>query len=363
MYIYTEISAILRINPCNILIFIMKLSENTALLYSELLQQCAASLPIDKGISYIKKTVDKKTYWYLELVVGEQKRQVSLGRDSENLRKQIEAQKALTKQSKENADNRQQLVAMLSKGGAATPSATEARVLEVLERAGIFLAGGVLIGSHAFSLYGNLLGVQWPSAIMRTLDMDVAASHIPVGISRQSIPLIDVLNESGMGFFEVPALDKKTPSTMYKIHGQTFHIDMLTPLQGAPSKTPVYLRNLKTFAEPLRFLDYLLEDTLPVVVVAKAGIIVNVPNPSKFALHKLVISVRRSAREHNKSIKDRKQAQLLVDVLIDEQPGEIIFAIKAANKMPKKFIMQLKEGISHLKKETQIYLLEKLEAS
>ncbi|MFV1985615.1 MAG: GSU2403 family nucleotidyltransferase fold protein [Thiohalomonadales bacterium] len=334
-----------------------KLPDNTALLYSELLQQCAASLPVDKGISYITKTVGGKVYWYLELVVGKQKRQVSLGRDSEDLRTQIEAQKTLVKQSEENTENRQRLVAMLTKGGVANPSSTEARVLEVLERAGVFLAGGVLIGSHAFSLYGNLLGMQWSGATMRTQDMDVACSHIPVGISRQDTPLIEVLKNAGMGFFEVPALDRKAPSTMYKIYGQEFHVDMLTPLHGAPNKHPVYLSHIKAYADPLRFLDYLLEDTLPAVVVAKAGIIVNVPDPSRFALHKLVVSVRRSAREHNKAIKDIKQAQQLLTVLINERPGEVMLAIDAAKKMPKKFIEQLCEGLTQLENKQQEYLL------
>ncbi len=48
---------------------------------------------------------------------------------------------------------------MLIAGGAATVSAVEARVFELLERTGVFVVGGVLVGSHAFGLYANMLGV------------------------------------------------------------------------------------------------------------------------------------------------------------------------------------------------------------
>ncbi len=326
-----------------------KIPESTTLLYSELQQQCVAILPVDKGISYSTKTVNGHKYWYLELTVGNRTKAMSLGPDSKELLQQIEAQKVLVKQSKESVANRQRLVAMLAKGGAACPSTTEARVLEVLERAGIFLAGGVAVGSNAFGVYGNMLGVQWPGAMMKTQDMDIAgASHIPVAVTRSDKPIVDVLKESGMSFFAVPALNPKAPSTMYRLYNQEFRIDLITPMLGATSSHPVFLKNLKTFAEPLRFLDYLLEDALPAVVLAKAGIMVNVPDPARFALHKLVVSIRRLAHQHLKAEKDRIQAELLLTVLFESRPGNVLLAMDAAKKMPNKFIQQLREGLSYL---------------
>jgi len=347
--IYTQFYATLRINLRKIMKSMDKLPESTSLLYSELLQQCAASLPVDKGIVYTCKTVAGNKYWYMQLTVGSVTKQFSLGRDSEELRAKIEAQKKLVEQSKPDVEKHQRLVAMLVKGGAASPSNIEARALEVLERAGVFLAGGVLIGSHAFSVYGNILGVSWSSAAMRTLDMDVAgAKNIPVAVARPDEPLGKVLENAGMGFFEVPAMNKKSASTMYKIQGKEFHVDLLTPMHGAESKKPVYLKNLKTYATPLRFLDYLLTDTTSAVVVAKNGIVVNVPDPSRFAIHKLVVSVRRPTIDHIKSEKDRTQAMQLLDILLVEHPGQVLLALDAAREMPKKFWTDLEKGVSLL---------------
>ena len=339
-----------------------KLSESTALLYSQLQQQCATVLPIDKGISYSKKKISGKTYWYSELAVGGEKKEKSLGVDSEELRAQIKERRTLVEQAKDEVKSRQQLVGMLIKGGAASPTGTEARVLEVLEGAGVFLAGGVLVGSHAFSVYGNMLGVKWPTQIMKTQDMDVAGTQrIPVAAKRSDKTISDALQETGMVFFEVPALHPKNPSTANKIRGQEFSVDIITPMFGATSSRPVYLKNLKTFAEPLRFLDYLLEDTIPAVVVAKAGILINVPNPSRFVLHKLVVSVRRLAHEHNKAVKDRMQAQLLLDVLLDERPWEVQLAFQATKNMDNKFSTQLRQGIMLLDDKYKTPLLEMLD--
>jgi len=326
-----------------------KTPESTTLLYSELQQQCVAILPVDKGVSYSTKKVNGHKYWYLELTVGNRTKAMSLGPDSDELRQQIETQKKLVEQSKESVANRQRLVAMLAKGGAACPSVTEARVLEVLERAGIFLAGGVIIGSNAFVTYSNLLGVQWPSAMMKTQDMDIAgASHIPVAVSRSDKPIVDVLKESGMSFFAVPALSPKTPSTMYRLHNQEYLIDLVTPMLGATSSRPVFLKNIKTFAEPLRFLDYLLEDIMPAVVVAKAGIMINVPDPARFALHKLVVAIRRPPHQQLKAEKDRTQSELLLTVLLETRPGDVLLAMDAAKTMPSKFIQQLREGLNYI---------------
>lgn len=329
-----------------------KLTETTSLLYSELQQQCVAVLPIDKGISYSTKLISGRKYWYLELSVGSKKRAMSLGADCEALREQIEKQKRLVQQSKDSVENRQRLVAMLAKGGASIPLAIHGRVLEVLERAGIFLAGGVLIGSHAFSVYGNILGVQWPTAYMKTQDMDVAAANnLPVAVTRSDQPIIDILKEAGMSFCEVPAFDRKSHSTMYSLRNKELYIDLLTPMIGRTSSHPVYLKHLKTYAEPLRFLDYLIEDTIPAVIVANAGIMINIPDPARFAFHKLVVAMRRSAHEHIKANKDRVQAEALLSILIEERKGDVLLALDAAKKMPGKFMLQLREGLDFLESE------------
>jgi len=334
-----------------IMVISMKyLSESTALLYSELLQQCASSsLPLDRGISFVSKKINEKKHWYLQLVVGSAKSQHYIGPDTKEIQQKIASEKALIANKKPEADQRKKLVAMLVSGGAYTISASEARVFEVLVRAGVFLANGTIVGSQAFATYGNILGVQWDLVSSRTSDVDIANDYnLKLGINAEKADVKQALINAQMGFFEVPALNPKSPSTQFKIRGQQLMVDILTPMRGETSSKPIKLKSLNTYATPIRFIDYLLEDTIPAVIVAKSGFLVSVPNPARYALHKLVVSQRRLVSEQNKANKDIQQANQIIEVLLEDRPGDLIVAYEATKKMPEKFILQMKKGIKKL---------------
>ena len=297
----------------------------------------------------MKKAIKGTTQWYLQLTVGSQKTQHYIGPDSETIQQLINSEKALWEKAKPDRQVREQLVTMLITSGAHTVSAAEARLFEIIERAGAFLVGGVLVGSHAFTIYGNMLGVNWPSKITQTHDVDIARdNHIALGLRNESVDLKQALLDADMGFVEVPALNRKSPSTSFRIQGKQLSVDILTPMMGKPVSKPVMITALNTYAEPLRFLDYLLDDTQHAIIVARSGILVNVPSPARYALHKLVASIRRPAALQTKTIKDIDQAKLLLTALLEDRPGDIDIAIKAAKKMPEKFMEQLTSGIKKL---------------
>ena len=118
---------------------------------------------------------------------------------------------------------------------------------------------------------------------------------------------------------------------------------------------------LNTYAEPMCFLDYLLDGTQPAVIVARAGILVNVLSPARYAWHKLVASTRRSSAFQTKTIKDLDQAKLLLSVLLEDRPGDIQTAIEAAKKMPERFLQQLASGIEKLPDDLANKLIPKLQ--
>jgi len=326
------------------------LSESTRLLYSQLLSQCLhAAAPSGRGLSFVQKSIKGSIHWYLQLTVGSRKTQHYIGPDSDAIQELINNEKQLWEKAKPDREERERLVAMLLSGGAHTVSAAEARLFELIERAGVFLVGGVLVGSHAFTIYGNMLGVIWPSKITQTHDVDIARdNHIALGLRNEPADLKQALLEADMGFVEVPALDRKAQSTSFRIHGKQLSVDVLTPMIGKPTSKPVLINALNTYAEPLRFLDYLLDDTQPAVIVARAGMLVNVPSPARYALHKLVASTRRSAALQTKKIKDIDQAELLFTVLLEDRPGDIQLAFDAAQQMPEKFTGQLESGMKKL---------------
>ena len=336
-----------------------RLSQTTQTLYAELLHQLAVTLPNLRGISFCTKTVSRNRYWYMEIVVGSTKRQFSLGRDTEELRDLIERQKSLSEDAKPDIREREKLVAMLISGGAWSPGSPDGRVLEVLSQAGAFLSGGVVVGSHAFNVYSNMLGVHWDSASIQTRDMDLASPHQIEVAMRQDAPNVKgVLMDSGMSFFEVPALDRKSPSTSFKIRGQEFHVDLLTPHNDQTSNEPTFLPHFNTYAYPVRFLEFLLDDTQPAAVPFRSGILVNVPHPGRFALHKLVVSQRRSSAQQTKANKDIQQSIELLELLLDDRPGDVWLALDAAQAMPEKFRLQLAAGIEHLPSDIRERLID-----
>jgi hypothetical protein len=334
------------------------LPESTHLLYTQLLSQCLhGAAPSGRGLSFVSKRIKGGKHWYLQLSIGSRKTQHYLGPDTAEIRGLIEKERSLWDSAEPDVQARENIVSMLVSGGAHTVSAVEARLFELLERAGVFLAGGVLVGSHAFAIYGNMLGVKWASETTRTQDVDIAAAYrLLIGMPDRPVNLRQALMESELGFIEVPALNRKSPSTRFRIKGAQLSVDILTPMPGRPTSKPIHLTSLDTYAEPVRFLDYLLDDAQPAVMVARAGILMNVPAPARYALHKLVTSERRIAAFQTKTKKDVDQAEQLIAVLLRDRPGDLRRAWQAAAKQPAKFMQQLRAGRARLSKETRASL-------
>ncbi len=90
------------------------------------------------------------------------------------------------------------------------------------------------------------------------------------------------------------------------------------PNQGADSDAPLYLPALKTAAEPLRFLDFLIYEPVKAVLLHGGGTAVTVPSPERFAVHKLILSRRRKSSEA-KADKDLRQAAVLLQILLQKR--------------------------------------------
>jgi len=104
-------------------------------------------------------------------------------------------------------------------------------------------------------------------------------------------------------------------------------VEFLVPEKGKGSDRPYPLPQLSMNAQPLRFLDYLLQNTIR---IEAEGLKIKVPHPAAFALHKLIISTRRTKEE--KLLKDRKEALAILTVLVRKgDAGEIR---KMFEKMP-----------------------------
>lgn len=220
-----------------------------------------------------------------------------------------------------------------------------AAVLEMLALSGVFRLGGVLVGTRAFLAFGPMLGVVFEGSAALTQDIDIA--HEPtLGIALDRV--IDVprqLEKLDLGFHAVPKLDPRKPSTSFKVRGRDLRVDFLTPLIGREKEDPVFIPALKVAAHPLRLLDYLIDSPVNAVVIARRGILVRLPDPSRFALHKLWTATQRRPDQHLRARKDVAQAEVLLETLISDRPDDLVAAWQALAAHP--------EGLGHVQRRLE----------
>ena len=121
-------------------------------------------------------------------------------------------------------------------------------------------------------------------------------------------------------FRPVPHIDPRRVASYAAASG--LRVDFLTPNRGPETEEPRKLPALGTDAQPLRFLDFLIRDPEPAVLLHGAGVLVSVPAPQRYALHKLIVARRRREGDPKRE-KDRLQAQALLDALIRRRPHEL----------------------------------------
>ncbi|MDH4316553.1 MAG: GSU2403 family nucleotidyltransferase fold protein, partial [Gammaproteobacteria bacterium] len=114
---------------------------------------------------------------------------------------------------------------------------------------------------------------------------------------------------------------------------------------------PVHLTDLGTYASPFRHLDYLLVDLQPAVLLYEHGIMVNVPAPGRFAVHKCVVSQKRPAAFAAKALKDRSQAEQVFQVLLENRPTDISLAYEAAKAHDEAFVSDFRSGLRRIDKD------------
>lgn len=319
---------------------IERLPESVQTLYAELLDQATAAdaearaerLP-PPG-TFVVKQVKGRRYWYLQRSEAGRKRQYYLGPESAPLIRWMERVEGRRDARAPDAQRRAELVSMLSAGGAIRERSDTARVVRVLAEIGVFRLGGVLVGTQAFTCYANLLGVRFEGRSVRTEDVDVAQDPaVPVAVDPQAVPadLEQALRSADHRFLAVPALDPRHPSTSFKVRGRDLRVDLLTP-QRRGRTTPVELPHLGAAAQPLPFLEYLIEGAQPAVVLEGSGILVRVPEPARFVFHKLWLAGERPSAEQVRARKDLRQAAQVAEVLRSDRPHDLAGAWEAVER-------------------------------
>jgi hypothetical protein len=302
----------------------------TQTLYAELLEHLVG-VRAQRSIggltgSFAEKSIKGERYLYWQASQpGGRTRQFYLGRRTPSLDRVVRRLERQQEAIGLDLERVQRLAAQLRAGGANVADHASARVVRALAESGLFDVGAVLVGTHAFAVLGNVLGVRWDSGSLRTQDVDVAGARdadIDVAVPDVESDVPSVLEGLQMGFLPVPPLDAKQPSTSFKVRGRELRVDLLCPKRG-DAEHPVLIRRFGAAAQPLAYLDYVLEQPERALFLDGGAALVNVPAPSRFAFHKLLVAPLRPAAFQAKAEKDVVQAAQVLDVMVDARPGDL----------------------------------------
>ena len=127
-----------------------------------------------------------------------------------------------------------------------------------------------------------------------------------------------------MGFLPAMGGAKGLASQFVSQREGDLRIDFLT----APRRKPgdVAAPELGVALVPLKFMDYLLERPGQAVLIDRAdACLVNLPDPARYGLHKLIVAHERGAR-HPKYRKDILQALALIEWHLERAPTLLVDA-------------------------------------
>lgn len=308
---------------------ISRVDLQTRTLYAELLEMLQL-LEASRTIADLKGTFTTKTIrgeqyvYFMHYMPGGKAHGVYVGKKGEQTDALIEQYKEGKTESEEARENVRRLAAQVKAGISIPTDKAMVRVIKALADAAVFRAGAVLVGTHAFMAIGVMLGIRWFPNTMMTMDVDLAAEKaVSVALDPIQADIPAAIESLQMGFFPVPAMNLKHPSTTFAIRKSQLRLDILTP-KTSDSDAPVVIPRFNCAAQPLSYLSYLIQDPIPAVLLDTDPVLVNVPQPIRYALHKLIVSQVRDITRTAKSEKDLLQAHQILSVLYEDRPDDIL---------------------------------------
>lgn len=192
------------------------------------------------------------------------------------------------------------------------------RIIQRLAEYGFFRVGGLLIGTHAFQAMGNLLSVRWLSG-EKALDVDFAHARKNVSLALPANARINVhgaLESLEMGLLPITQFNGIAGTQYRNPDDMELRLDFVTS-RVRNSGQPVVMPGLNLALEPLKFMEYSLQDTTQGCVLGRGGAcMVNLPAPERYAVHKLIVYGERPVSQRAKAGKDILQAACLVEYFL-----------------------------------------------
>lgn len=304
---------------------------------------------LDEAVSEVRGTPTRLTragraYWYDSFRVGAEVKQRYIGEDSDELRERLSRIEALKDGRTDRAEHRARLVRLLRAERLLGVDAGTGGLLAAMAKAGVFRLGGTVVGTHAFRLYEGELGVRIgfdQTAV--TNDVDIASfERLSLALGEAAAPSAGVIL-SDFAFDPAPSLDGAKTWRWRQAKRDVF-VEFLTPsFSDEEGVRP--LEALGVSAQALHFLNYLLAEPIHAAAIYRSGVLVQVPRPERFAIHKLIVADRRAGRDSLKARKDRLQAEFLIEALAEDRPDDLRDAYEDAMSRGPKWTGHLEKSL------------------
>ena len=285
---------------------------STQTLYADLAQRVAAD-PISGSV--YTRPVAGIEYIYAKVRAGAERIDEYIGRADDPI---AQARGAEYEQGTRLAAERRQTIAMLKRAGLPVPTRPLGTLLSALRHAGLFERGVVLVGTGAYLLSAPLVGHILPAQTVITGDADIATATLSLS-AKNDAPLLDVLRLADPSFEAVMQLDGWEPPSKFRT-AAGYLVDVITPMRTRNDRNPLRLPQLKAGAAPLQYLAWLIADAVPVVALWGSGVVARVPQPARYAIHKLIVAQVRLPGSREKRGKDLAQAAALIAALKQSDP-------------------------------------------
>jgi len=320
--------------------------------YQDLLEAHRLRTLADLGGTPFLKTLGGRKYWYARQRLGERVVDRYIGPDTPELRQRHDAEGDEAEDRRSFQRRCTSMVAQLRAAGVPALDRNTGKVLSAMARAGTFRLGGTLIGTHAFRLYSVELGVRFPQEIGITGDLDIAAfENLKLAIQESVEPsLADSFRQLRLD--PIPGLDRKAHPTRWHMPGGGTTVEFLAPRMQSKRDT-IRLEPLGVYARALSFLNFLIKDPIPAVALYRSGVLVQIPRPERYAIHKLIVATRRSGADAAKARKDIAQAEMLIRILAEDQPDMLAAAWEEAVGRGEDWEQAVSAGARRLDNETQ----------
>lgn len=291
--------------------------------YSDLLRLLKDDMVADLRGSVTSKQVGGKQHWYTTERIGSDVKWWYIGPDNSDTRQRIKHIRALQEHAPDRRKERARLVRLLRAEGLTPADRETGSLLFNMAKVGTFRLGGTLIGTHAFRLMEGELGVTLPGdGAENTGDIDIAQfERLSLVLEdRVQPPLAETF--TALKFDPIESIDRNSVWRWRQAKSGTL-VEFLTPSFEEDEGIKA-LPALGVSARALHHLNYLIADPIYAAALYREGVLVQIPRPERYAIHKLIVADRRrDDTESDKAFKDRQQAAWLIESMAEDRPADV----------------------------------------